>query len=105
MADVIADKVAIQPYKPKPLRGRPRLTDFTNHWEPDIVRFKTGTAEWTVHHVSDYGIHLVRTTNQNRVVRRTLPRRDQHLLEIIYQPPRTADTTLAAYFRDRILSA
>lgn len=83
---------AVQPYKPKPLRGMPRLMS-DDYWAPDIVRFKGRTTEWHVITVNDHIISLGRRDTRDQWVRKTIRRHEQHKLEIVYQPPRSHDTT------------
>lgn len=94
----VGENRAVQPYKPKPLRGLPRISDFVNHWEPDIVRFKGQTVEWTVQHINNWRIHLLRRDSRGKKVTKTIWAHEQYKLEIVYQPPRSADTTLHALY-------
>lgn len=89
---------AVQPYKRKPLRGSFNLFKHLFYvgdpWEPDLVRFKGGTVIWEVTHVSDRIIGLRRAdrpeNGRYKAQTKTIWRRDEHKLEVIYQPPRSA---------------
>jgi hypothetical protein len=80
---------AIQPYKPKTLRDAWSGFKLTGDvFEPDLVRFKGQTIEWTVHRVSNSLIWLMRKDNRGKTCRKVISRHDQYRLEIIFQPPR-----------------
>lgn len=89
---------AVQPYKPKTLRGRPKLLGRV-YWEPDVVRFKGHTTDWAVQHVDAWRIHLVRVDSRGKQVTKMIRRSEQHRLEIVYQPPRNADVPIHELFR------
>jgi hypothetical protein len=87
---------AVQPYKPKPLRGTPPILS-TEYWEPDEVRFKGQTVVWTVMTANRWVIRLARVDSRGKTTTKRIRPDEQHKLEIVYQPPRSADTTLAAH--------
>lgn len=94
----IGSNVAVQPYKRKPLRSA--FSSFRHlfypgqPWEPDLVRFKGGKIIWEVQTASDNIITLRRSARPEngryRAETRTIWRRDEHKLEVVYQPPRRA---------------